>query len=357
MSKALVVVPTHNHPLLLPLAVQSARAQSVEELRIVVIGDGVGDDTRDCMAPLMRADDRIDFLDLPKAGRTGERHRDQVVRSTDAAIVTYLCDDDLLAPDHVTTMRALLDDADLAHPLRVFVTLDGAIHCDAIDLGDPAWRALELAGKSLVGLTGLAHTTEAYRRLPYGWRETPEDRHTDQYMIHQFLAQPWCRVAAGEHPTMLNFPAPLRLSMTDQQRQQELETWVQRLGAVDGWARLSTEADASFRRAAQADRRSAMECGDLLHNANLRIVELERAVLRLEHELDRVEDAKRVGLETSAELSATIASFQSELQARSRELDALLTTRTMRLRSIVIRSRLARAVFARRHAARGVPAP
>ena len=404
MSAALILLPTHDHPLMLPLALRSACDQSIENLRIVVVGDGVGDDTRDCLAPFLHADQRIEFLDLPKAGRTGEPHRDQVVRCTDAPFVTYLGDDDLFAPDHVATMHELLENADLAHPPRVLISVDGAVCCDAIDLGDPAWREIELTGMSLVGLTGLAHTIDAYRRLPYGWRETPAGGYTDQYMIRQFLSQPWCRAIAGEHATMLHFPGSLRTAMTSGQRLEELDTWAQRLTAPGGWARLRTEADRAFRRDAQVHRRSAIDYGDRLHHANLRIIDLERAVQRLETaqdvnagvlaaaneerdsahrdrdaaraaligsraafdelvgELDRAGDAERAALDTCAELSTTVASLQDVLAAKSREidvltskadeLDALLTTRTMRFRSILIRSRLVRAVFARRHGGR-----
>lgn len=390
MRAAMVVVPTHAHPLLLPLALQSACAQTVEDTRIVVIGDGVGDETRDCLAPLLNADRRIEFLDLPKAGRTGEPHRHAVVRSTDTVIVTYLSDDDLLAPDHVATMRDLLGAADLAHPPNVLVTLDGAVRCEAVDLGDPGWRELELAGTSLVSLTGLAHTAEAYRRLPYGWRETPQGRYTDQHMIQQFLAQPWCRVVGGARATTLHFPGSYRTSMTSQQRSDELATWAARLATPDGWAGLRAQADISFRRNANADRRSALTCGDGLHRANLRIEDLESTVKRLEHavnngaelvavatlqreaaeracddavrslrvarasldeltgELDRADEAERTASAMIADLSAAVGSLQDALAAKSEELDALVRTRTMRLRSVLIRSPLTRALLARR---------
>jgi glycosyltransferase involved in cell wall biosynthesis len=57
--RVLVVVPTHDHPWALDLSVESALAQTVENLDIVVIGDGVVDETRDVVARLMERDDRI----------------------------------------------------------------------------------------------------------------------------------------------------------------------------------------------------------------------------------------------------------------------------------------------------------
>ena len=50
MSGAIVLVPTHDHAALLAHSIASAQRQTVEDLDIVVIGDAVGDDTRDLLA-------------------------------------------------------------------------------------------------------------------------------------------------------------------------------------------------------------------------------------------------------------------------------------------------------------------
>ncbi len=104
--RVLVIVPTHDHPWSLDLAVESALAQTVPNIDIVIIGDGVGDDTREVAARLLDADDRIRFIDRPKSPSRAEHTRHEVISSSDADFVTYLGDDDLLFPDHVETMAA-----------------------------------------------------------------------------------------------------------------------------------------------------------------------------------------------------------------------------------------------------------
>jgi hypothetical protein len=236
-----VIVPTHDHATLLPLAVASAQAQTVDAIRIVIVGDGVGDDTRAVVAELVRSDERIVFHDLPKAGRTGEPHREPIVRASEAQIVTYLADDDLLFPDHVEHMLGLLDGADLAHSAYGQLDPDGRLHCAAYSLAEAAWRAETLAGRGLVGLTSLSHTVEAYRRLPFGWRATPPGVHTDQYMIRQFLEQEWCRATSTPFLTAVHLPSSGRRGATPEERRRELAALWERAIAADGWANLRAE--------------------------------------------------------------------------------------------------------------------
>jgi glycosyltransferase involved in cell wall biosynthesis len=244
MSSADVVIPTHDHARTIGHSLRSAQDQTVEDIRIVVIGDGIGDDTREVVAAARADDARIELLDLPKAGRTGEPHRDPVVRASDASIVTYLGDDDLLFPDHVEQMLALLDDADVALPPSTHLDLDGTVRCSPVSLADDDWRQVALDGQSLFGLTGFSHTPDAYRRLPEGWTTTPDGYHTDQYMLLKFLRLPGCRFAGGEDATTVYLPSPMRRHMSDDERATELDGVVDWLGA-GGWE--------AYRRAARAD--------------------------------------------------------------------------------------------------------
>ena len=270
-----VVIPTHDHAQLLPLCVASVREQTIESLRIVIIGDGVQDETREVVAALMLEDPRIEFHDLPKAGRTGEVHRGPIVAASTAQIVTYLGDDDLLFPDHVETMLSLLEDADLAHPSASALDPDGVVHCAAYSLAEPGWRAEALTGESLLSLTGLAHTSDAYRRLPYGWRDTPSDVYTDQHMVRQFLEQDWCRVASASKVTTVHLAGTWRTHMTPKERRDELARVYEQIRQPGGWQRYRREA-------LEAERTlgSAMHLG-LVH-ANRQIAALEPPEARLD---------------------------------------------------------------------------
>ena len=232
-----IVIPTHDHALLLPHSIRSAREQTISDLRIVIVGDGVGDDTREVVRDLMADDDRIVFHDLPKAGgRTGEAHRNAIVGDSDARFVTYLGDDDLLFPDHATTMIDLLSDADLAMPPETPLAPDGSVSRSPWSLADDIGRQRALDGIGLFSLTGLSHTMEAYRRLPFGWRETPDGLASDQYMIMQFLEQDWCRCALADATTTVHLPSHLRRHMSPEERRIELDGVASRMFERGGWA-------------------------------------------------------------------------------------------------------------------------
>ena len=101
-----VILPTHDHAALLPFAIASVTEQSFGDFALVVIGDGVDDATRDVVADVCRRDPRVSFLDRPKALRHAEEVRDEVIGSTDSAVIAYHGDDDLLLPWH---LREMLD--------------------------------------------------------------------------------------------------------------------------------------------------------------------------------------------------------------------------------------------------------
>ena len=104
-----VIVPTHDHAATLALSVRSVLEQSIADIDVVVIGDGVGDDTRAVMADMTASDERVAFHDLPKAGRTVEPHRHAVLGSVTSAVIAYHGDDDLMLPSHLGTMLELLE--------------------------------------------------------------------------------------------------------------------------------------------------------------------------------------------------------------------------------------------------------
>lgn len=211
------------------------------EIEVVVIGDGVGDDTRQVVAGLRREDPRVRFLDLPKGPNHGEVHRGAAIEATGAEIVCYLCDDDLLLPDHVESMAGLLAEADLAHCQSGHMELDGSFHPYLADLELQRCREWVLRpDRNAVSLTGTAHTVTAYRRLPHGWRTTPPGRAPDHYMWQQFLAEPWVRAVTGTRATALQLPSHLegRADWPAGKRRAELERWRDELATAVGRARF-----------------------------------------------------------------------------------------------------------------------
>ncbi len=234
MLRATVLVPTHVHGPTLYHSVASALAQTISDIEVIVVGDGIDEITREVITELLRGDPRVRFLDFPKGPRRGEIHRHTALESATGRIVCYLSDDDLWFPDHLQEMDALLQgNVGFAHALPISIDPDGRFVVWPIDLALPYYREGTLAGRG-VPLSCGAHTLEAYRRLPVGWSTTPaEVLGTDIYMWQKLLRS-GCGVLTGTQPTVLNFPSPLREGWPVQRRADELAGWAHRL-VVPGW--------------------------------------------------------------------------------------------------------------------------
>ena len=235
-SDTLLIIPTHNHPNCLPLALASAQNQSFGDIDIVVIGDGVADDTRDALSPILAADRRVRFVDVPKGQRHGESHRDVVIRASGASVISYLGDDDLLFPRHLESMRMCLGGVDFAKPLPVFIDRGGDPLYYATDLANPESVALHLPPirrRNSVSLTGVTHTRESYLRLPHGWRPAPPDRWADHYMWEQYFELDGFRGRTFPLATTAKFEQSCRDDMTEVQRAAEIRTFADRMADPD----------------------------------------------------------------------------------------------------------------------------
>lgn len=230
---ATVLIPTHDHGRLLAYAVGSAVAQSVRDLEIFIIGDGVPPSSKALIAGLVASDSRLRFFDHPKHTRRGEPYRHAALQQARGKIVCYLCNRDLWLPNHVEEMLTLLESADFAHTLSLYVWPGDQLRVVPSDLALPAYRRSMFFLGNRVPLSCAAHTLEMYKRLPYGWRTTPSDQFTDQYMFQQFLRLPECRAVSGTQPTAATFPSRPRRGWTVEQRVEELERWVRRLADAE----------------------------------------------------------------------------------------------------------------------------
>ena len=231
-----VVVPTHDHGPTLEFSLATALAQTVADLQVVVIGDGVPDGARELIREVCDADERVRFLDRPKGPSHGEAYRHEVLQDV-AGPVLYLSDDDLWLPHHVETVLAALEDgADWAHTLPVWVLPDGELGLHGFDLADVHFRAQvsRLTHPRVPGLSQTGHTIELYRRLPHGWRAAPAGTPTDVHMWRQILELPWVRPRSVPVVTALSLPSPARRGWSPQERARELGEWHRRLDTDDG---------------------------------------------------------------------------------------------------------------------------
>lgn len=229
---ATVVIPTSiDRGPTLALAVDSVLRQTVQDLEVLIIGDGVQEVTREAARSLERQDSRVRFIDHPKHARRGEPYRHQALQEARGRIVCYLCDRDLYLPDHVETMVGLLAEADFATTPVINLGYVGDLAKHAIDLAEAQDRKNLVEGRQNHGLSlsVIGHTLSAYRELPDGWTETPKGTWTDLYFGRKFAANPRFRCVTGVRPTVLYFPHGVHPGWSTAQRFEELILWHRRL--------------------------------------------------------------------------------------------------------------------------------
>ena len=243
LAATIVIPTTAGRGPLLPQSIGSVLAQTVTDIEIFIIGDGVDDPTRAVIGAQLRKDPRLRFFDHPKHPRRGEPHRHAALAEARGKIVCYLCDRDLMRPDHVAAMTALLTDADFAHSLILAVVPDGSLRfattIDLANAADRAWTATTWTVENGIPLSFAAHTLAMYRRLPFGWRTTPDGHFTDIYMWQQILSDRNCRARSGTRPTVLYFPRYWRNDWTAEAKVEELSQWAGKYSGEDGDSRLT----------------------------------------------------------------------------------------------------------------------
>jgi len=235
-----VLIPTHDHGETLRYSVPTALRQTVRNIEVFLVGDGVPDVTRQIANELAAADPRVRFFDFPKGPGRGELHRHGVLQEARGEIVCYLFDDDLWLPDHIAVMQELLRNADFAFTMPVFVKPGGALDVWFVDLSRPLPKRLFTNTRSDTPAvpTCAAHTMSLYRRLPFGWRTAPRGHAPDKYMWAQCLAAPACRAMSAPRPTSIIFRDPPRRSWPMTRRLAELAEWSEGVRDADWQGRF-----------------------------------------------------------------------------------------------------------------------
>lgn len=239
MTRASVLIPAHNKPTTLPLTVETVLRQSVADLEVIVIGDGVTDEVREVVDELTRSDERVRFLDFPKGPHHGERYRHDAVLAARSDAVFYLCDDDLLLPEHVADLLALLEEHTLVQSLNGFCRVTGEVELVLGDLADPDSVDLLLDDAlqhNFVSITGTAHTRTFYEQAGVLWDTTPAGQWPDHHQFRRMVAHAGFRGATSHRMTALQLPTSEdgRDSWSDAERQNELARWHTLVSSPEG---------------------------------------------------------------------------------------------------------------------------
>lgn len=247
---ATVLIPTHDHGPTLRYSVESALRQTMSDIEVFIIGDGVDDLSRSIIAELTRKDARVRFFDFPKGERHGEASRHLALQEARGEIVGYLSDDDLWLPEHLERMYGALQRHNVVSVLGMCVHADGTLGTWYGDLDHPRYRERMRGKWNFIPLSALAHRMDFYRELPLGWSPAPPDTWTDLHMWRKLLSHEAVAPLTLFDPTVLVFPTPARAGWTLQERTRELEAWMPKILETDRRAELR----AAFMRAALRDR-------------------------------------------------------------------------------------------------------
>ena len=226
---ASILIPTHDRAATLDLSIASALAQDEPNIEVVIIGDGCSEACKAIAREFVGRDDRVRFLDLPKAPHNGAANRDRAVREASGRLIFYNDDDDLLLPHHVTTLSGALEDRDIVDTPVVSVSPSRSIHLGLHDMADRTQREL-LASGTHKGVfdTHLAHTRSAYLRLGGPWTQGSE--RAVWSMLQVFARAQGIRWTTFNAVTALSFHGSRRLTMPSEERREELQLW---WGAVE----------------------------------------------------------------------------------------------------------------------------
>ncbi|MBP9837743.1 MAG: glycosyltransferase family 2 protein [Proteobacteria bacterium] len=227
MKRITVLIPTHNNCKTLHYSLKSVFLQTIQDYEIIIVGDGVSDETREIVRQYQVTDKRILFYDNPKGPRHGEIWRDEALSEATGNVVCYLSDDDIWMPDHLAQLSELLLTNDFVSALTVRVNHEGELYIYNGDLSMNSSRQSVIAGHNFMPLSSVGHTMDFYRRLPFGWQTTPESSFSDLYMWQQCLTVANCKSASNNKPTVLNFPKSMRKQMSLDERCKELEKYLQ----------------------------------------------------------------------------------------------------------------------------------
>jgi hypothetical protein len=229
---ASVIIPTHDRVATLTAAVASVQRQTVEDIEIIIVGDGPTPDVAAAAEALASADPRVRFLVCEKRSRDAGVNVDRAIHEARSERIFFNDDDDIWLPQHIETIGPRLDHADVADTLPVSVgTLQigsrQQLHGTLVNHGNH--RIRELLAEDRLKLTFDTHI--AHRKSAYIELGSPRAA-TSGISVHVFLSA----LAAGRGirwttvptATALSLHGAARLGATPLERRTEIEAWLAR---------------------------------------------------------------------------------------------------------------------------------
>ncbi len=101
-----VIIPTYNYARLLPRALDSVLTQLADDIELIVVDDGSGDDTAEVLAPYAARHRQLRVIHQSNAGAAAARNHG--IREARGAYALLLDADDELVPDALASLRVVL---------------------------------------------------------------------------------------------------------------------------------------------------------------------------------------------------------------------------------------------------------
>jgi glycosyltransferase involved in cell wall biosynthesis len=244
---ATIIIPTTgDRGSLLIHSIKSVQNQTINDIEIFIVGDGVEGKTKNIIYDLISADSRISFFDYPKHERRGEIYRHEVIQKANGRSIFYLCDRDLMLPNHVVSLLEILKRYNFVSSTFINVKRDQTLTIDQYVNYFGSGKNLTPSQRMTGSLSCIAHTKKMYFALDYGWRTTPLDKYTDAYMWRQFLSHEKCLPFSSPMPTVLYFKRGDYPGDPIDVRAKELSSWSSRLSKPKGIPEIMWQAMAGL---------------------------------------------------------------------------------------------------------------
>jgi glycosyltransferase involved in cell wall biosynthesis len=227
-----VLMPTHARPDVIGFAIESVLAQSEPDFELLVVGDGVADETRAAVARF--SDPRVRWFDLPKAPGFGYANRNTALREARGELLAMASDDDLMLPDHLERMGAALAEprAKLVYAQTLWVSSDGIAAPDLTDLSHPTERQRFLIKANSLAAGAIGYRRDSFNTLVH-WPEQVLSA-GDWWMWKDIIARHGMESVRGLREIIhLHFAAP-RMGRRDG-RSPRLRAWLKRADRGEPW--------------------------------------------------------------------------------------------------------------------------
>jgi len=170
--KLSILMPTHNRADVLGIAIESVLNQSYTDFELLIVGDGCTDETAWVVSQF--EDDRIIWMDLPKAPNFGYANRNIALKEAKGQYIGFAAHDDILLPDHFARCIKVLDeeqDVDLVYTRPLWVMDDGFIFPIEFNLHEALTREPFLQMKhNALPASCVVHRRSCFKTVGY-WNE------------------------------------------------------------------------------------------------------------------------------------------------------------------------------------------